>query len=182
MDTTTTANPHAAGQAAKAARPARLNPFKYSIDSSTRHTDLYRSLDEVLLAYTDSDRIGLVPSGHAPWKPMLGRTETSPLSASLPAFAWQVKSVYTFRDGNGGAIERYIAEFSDPRDAFAFAELKQKHEDSRWTTIAPATHYYVTMAAWTDDGRKPEVARLRHDHFRKLRRRRDAQERQKNAA
>lgn len=181
MDTITREQPPAAGQAATI--PARrLSPFKFFIGPGLfrERSTLYRSLDEALVACGEHDTIGLVPSGHAPWKPFYGKTETSPLKPDLYGAPWKVLRVYHYRERSIEDSINYIAAFGHPADAFEFAALKHKSEKDSWSDPSKSdTDYFVCLWAWTMDGRSPEIARMAPDHLSKLRQKAAREERRR---
>lgn len=144
-----------------------MNRFKYFVGPGLfrEYSRLFMNLDAALLAMDGFATLGLVPSGHPPWKPFIGRPahETSPFRAELLQRPWEVVRVYTYREGD--KTETFIAEFMTPGDAFAFATMKAEHAKLRGDA---GDTFFVCLRGWTVDGRQPELARLPHDHLHKI--------------
>lgn len=147
-----------------------LNHFKFWIGPGLfrEYCQLFSSLDAALVMLDRNEclnHVGLVPSGHAPWKPFLGRPahETTPFRAEVTGRPWEVIELFTYKDGEKS--ETHLAAFTSPFDAFAFAELKTKTALDRGND---SDRYFVTLRGWTEDGRQPEVARMPANHLAEL--------------
>lgn len=150
-----------------------ISTFRYFIGEGLfcAWSRLFRSLDAALLECSSFDTIRPIPSGHAPAKAFSGQlvSKTSAFRPDLPGWAWRVLRVSRY-SGDDRPYENYLAAFSNHRDAFAFASLKEKQRKADRDTCSS---FYVCFHGWTEDGRQPELARMSADHLTRLRQARD---------
>lgn len=145
-----------------------MTPWKYFVERSLfeRSSRLYRSLDEVLVDISTWDTIGLVPSGHAPWRSSWVDGKTSPLASHIAAWGWKVLLLRQYR-GDEKPFLHYIGGFTHPFDAFAFAELKAKECRAAGEKESSV---HVCLWAYAENSCTPEIARLSWHHLTDLRR------------
>lgn len=160
----------------------KLSPFKFWVGASTfeKCTHLFRSLDEALLLKTEWHySMGPISAGHPDAQFPHNTVKSSPLRNDLAGWPWTVLRVSHLSDG-GEPFIRYLGEFGEACDAFQFAKLKteqaKKHNDS------DRLKYYVCLWASSENGCRPEIARLPADHLDKLHAARNRAERLRDRA